>query len=260
MTPLQGKRLLDYRNHVPFFQPQQTERVEYGFISSMAAIAEPTTLVPPPPLLYNPLMSLPVPSLQSSLREHASHMLLLSILPGCLLFNSLIMGANKQALAQMPGRAATPAGPVGASMAVLAMLQDADVLPPEGTSEANRVIKVVIQFQSVLIKSHDPAVQEFLSDALAAQGGSPANERLLQFRSSGWTSEVLEALNEEWEKTASEQRARLEPGFRQFNVNLADFDRLMGLVAQARKAFVQQGRNIHRVFAQRRQEMPGGAP
>ena len=57
-------------------------------------------------------------------------------------------------------------------MAVLATLQDADVLPPEGTPEANRVIKVVIQFQSVFMKSNDPAVQGFLSQALEAQGGS----------------------------------------------------------------------------------------
>ncbi len=145
-------------------------------------------------------------------------------------------------------------------MAVLALLQDADVLPPEGTSEANRVIKVVIQFQSVLIKSQDPTVQAFLSRALATQGGDTPNESLVRFRSSGWTSELLEALNEEWDRMTSGQRAQLEPGFRQFNVSPADFDRLMELVAQAHKAFVQQGRNIHRVFAQRRQEMPGGAP
>ncbi len=56
-------------------------------------------------------------------------------------------------------------------MAVLATLQDADVLPPEGTPEANRVIKSVIQFQSVFLKSSDPSVQSFLTQALAASGG-----------------------------------------------------------------------------------------
>ena len=56
-------------------------------------------------------------------------------------------------------------------MAVLAMLQDADVLPPEGTPEANRVIKSVIQFQSVFLKSGDPAVQAFLSHALCCTEG-----------------------------------------------------------------------------------------
>ena len=144
-------------------------------------------------------------------------------------------------------------------MAVLAMLQDTDVLPPEGTPEANRVIKVVIQFQSVFMKSGDPAVQAFLSQALAAQGGSGADKAVSRFRSTGWTSEVLEALGEQWVTTPIDQRERLAPGFRQFNVSLADFEWLMELVAKARTALVQRGQNIHQVFAQRRREMPGGA-
>jgi len=168
------------------------------------------------------------------------------------------MGAGSPALAQAPDRAATPSGPVGASMAVLAMLQDADVLPPEGTPEANRVIKVVIQFQSVFLKSGDPAVQAFLSHAFAAQRGSGANEAASRFRSAGWTSDVLEALSEQWVATAIDQRERLAPGFHQFNVSLRDFDWLMELIAKARTAFMQRGQNIHQVFVQRRREMPGG--
>src|SRR5262245_32592860 len=39
----------------------------------------------------------------------------------------------------------TPSGPVGASMALLATLQDAGILPPEGTPQANRIIQIVIQ-------------------------------------------------------------------------------------------------------------------
>ncbi len=144
-------------------------------------------------------------------------------------------------------------------MAVLAMLQDADVLPPEGTPDANRVIKVVIQFQSVFMKSGDPAVQAFLDRALVAKTGSGADEAASRFRSIGWTSDVLEALGEQWIATAIDQREQLAPGFRQFNISLADFDWLMELVAKARTAFEQRGQNIHQVFAQRRREMPGGA-
>ena len=144
-------------------------------------------------------------------------------------------------------------------MAVLAMLQDADVLPPEGTPDANRVIKVVIQFQSVFMKSGDPAVQAFLDRALAAKTGSGADEAASRFRSTGWTSDVLEALGEQWVATAIDQREQLAPGFRQFNISLADFDWLMELVAKARTAFEQRGQNIHQMFAQRRREMPGGA-
>jgi len=145
-------------------------------------------------------------------------------------------------------------------MAVLATLRDADVLPPEGTPEANRIIKAVIQFQSVFLKSSDPAVQLFLTQALAAQGRRGAEETLSRFRSTGWTSNELEALSEQWNTTAIDQRDRLEPGFRQFNVSLADFERLMELVANARTAFLRRGQTIHQVFAQRRREMPGGTP
>jgi hypothetical protein len=145
-------------------------------------------------------------------------------------------------------------------MAVLATLQDADVLPPEGTPEANRVIKAVIQFQSVFLKSGDPAVQLFLTHALAAQEGRSTDETLSGFRSTGWTSEVLEALNTQWATTATEQRDRLTPGFRQFNVSLMDFDWLMEFIAKARTTFMQRGQNMHQVFAQRRREMLGGTP
>ena len=169
------------------------------------------------------------------------------------------MGSGSPILAQVPGRATTPSGPVGASMAVLAMLQDADVLPPEGTPEANRVIKSVIQFQSVFLKSGDRDVQAFLSQALAAQKNSDAHEAASRFRSAGWTSDVLEALGEQWIATAIDQRERLAPGFSQFNISLADFDTLMGLVAKARISLEQRGQNMHQVFAQRRREMPGGA-
>ena len=178
-------------------------------------------------------------------------------MPVCLLLGGLIIGTGSPILAQMPGRATTPSGPVGAAMVVLATLQDAKVLPPEGTPEANRIIKSVIQFQSVFLKSSDPAVQTFLSDAFAAQKGSGANEAASRFRSAGWTSNTLEALSEQWGATVIEQRERLTPGFGQFNVSPADFDFLMELVSKARTALEQRGQNIHQVFAQRRREMPG---
>ena len=117
---------------------------------------------------------------------------------------------------------------------------------------------MVIQFQSLLIKSTHPDVQAFLSQALQAQEARGADEALSRFRSSGWTSQVLEALNEKWVDMPIDQRERLEAGFRQFNVSLADFGWLMELVAKARIVFVQRGQNIHQVFAQRRREMPGG--
>ena len=145
-------------------------------------------------------------------------------------------------------------------MAVLATLQDANVLPPEDTPEANHVIKAVIQFQSVFLKSSDPAVQLLLTHALAAQGGGSGEETLSRFRSTGWTSDVLEALSAQWIAMGIDQRDRLAPGFRQFNVSPADFDRFMELVSKARTTFIQREQTIHQVFAQRRREMPGRTP
>ena len=204
-------------------------------------------------------MLTPSHSLRSSVLERASPIMLPGHLPVCVLLAGLIMGSGSPVLAQVAGRAATPSGPIGASMAVLAMLHDADVLPPEGTPEANRVIQVVIQFQSVFMKSSDPDVQAFINQALAIKAGSGADEVLSRFRSIGWTPDVLEALGEQWDTTAIDQRERLAPGFRQFNVSLADFGLLKELVAKTRTALEQRGQNIHQVFAQRRREMPGGA-
>jgi hypothetical protein len=205
-------------------------------------------------------MPVPSHSIRSTLRERSSHIKLPGHMPLCFLLSGLIMGASSPVWAQVPGRGATPSGPVGASMAVLATLQDADVLPPDGTIEANRVIKVVIQFQSVFLKSDDPSVKLFLAQALATQGDRSAAETLSRFHLAGWTSDVLEALSDQWAATTIDQRDRLAPGFRQFNVSPADFDRLMELVAKARTTFMQRGQNMQQVFAQRRREMPGGIP
>jgi len=202
-------------------------------------------------------MSVPSHSLRSTLLERELHIKLPGQMPLCFLLSGLIMGASSPVLAQ---RGAAPSGPVGASMAVLATLQDADVLPPEGTLDANRVIKAVIQFQSVFLKSDDPSVKVFLTQALAVQGDRSADETLSRFHSTGWTSDVLEALSDQWAATTIDQRDRLAPGFRQFNVSPADFDWLMELIAKARTAFMQRGQNMHQVFAQRRREMPGGTP
>src|SRR4026207_2044769 len=158
-------------------------------------------------------MSVPSHSLRSSLPEHTSQMKLSGQMPLCLILGGLIMGVSNLVLAQVPGRASTPPGPVGASMAVLATLQDADVLPPEGTLDANRVIKAVIQLQSVFLKSDDPSVKVFLTQALAVRGDRSADETLSRFHSTGWTSDVLEALSDQWAATTIDQRDRLAPGF-----------------------------------------------
>jgi hypothetical protein len=157
---------------------------------------------------------------------------------------------------QAQGR--TSSGPVGASMAMLATLQDAAVLPPEGTPEANRVIQAVIQFQAVFMKSSDSAVQDFLERALVAQWADRAQNLGARFRAGGWTTEVLEAISNQYEKLPAQELARMAGTFAQFNMRPADFELLALLFGKAQAKFAQRGQDIHQVFAGHRRTMPGG--
>jgi hypothetical protein len=173
-------------------------------------------------------------------------------------FMALLNGVSIHAMAQTQGR--TPAGPVGASMALLATLQDADVLPPEGTSEANHVIQIVIQFQGLFMKSADPVVREFFDQALALKYADRAAALGATFRKSGWTSEVLEAVCEHYATRSDPERAQLAGAFSHVNMRPADFELLSELYAKARARFSQQGQDIHQIFVEHRRTMPGGKP
>ena len=142
-------------------------------------------------------------------------------------------------------------------MAVLATLQDAQVLPPEGTPEANHIIKWVIQFQSVFMKSEDASVQAFARRALAPSHGEQAAGMLASLRSTGWTAEMLEALADEEARTGEDMRRTLVPGFGQFNLSVEYFHGFMQLVREAQRSFNQRGLEFRTVFASRRKEMPG---
>jgi hypothetical protein len=191
-------------------------------------------LVPVLTLLYNPVMKL----------------------AGILLVMSLLGGLSANALAQSQGRVSS--GPVRASMAMLATLQDAEVLPPEGTPEANRIIQMVIQFQAVFMKSSDPSLRDFFDQALLAQWADQAQPLGVAFRSRGWTSQVLEALSAQYRKLTPQERARLGGAFSAFNMRLADFDILSELFRKAQTAYSQRGQDIHQIFAEHRRSMPGG--
>jgi hypothetical protein len=160
------------------------------------------------------------------------------------------------ALVKSQGR--TPSGPVGASMALLATLQDAGILPPEGTPEANKVVQIVIQFQGLFMKSTDPAVEQFVGEALNAKFAARAEDTGAEFRKAGWTSEVLEAVCDHYAGLSLQERAQLAGSFTRVNMRREDFESLSDLFVRARSAFSRQGRDIHRVFADHRRNMPGG--
>lgn len=144
-------------------------------------------------------------------------------------------------------------------MAVLATLEQASVLPPEGTKEADRVIKSVIQFQSAFSKGTDASMQQFLGDAVAGKYGEQAAPLLERFRANGWTTEILEALADADQRTPAEELERLATGFGQFNLSVDDFKRFMQLVREGRSALAARGQNFEEVYARHRKAMPGAS-
>jgi hypothetical protein len=143
-------------------------------------------------------------------------------------------------------------------MALLATLQEAGILPPEGTPAANRVIQVVIQFQSLFMKSTDASVRAFIDQAFERRSMARPQDLGAQLRSGGWTSEIVEALCDDYGTRSDEARAPLAGAFARVNMRPDDFELLCDLYAQARAAFDRQGRDIHRIFAEHRRSMPGG--
>lgn len=158
-----------------------------------------------------------------------------------------------------PPRGRTSAPQIGSAMAVLATLQDAGVLPPEGTRDADLVIKSVIQFQSLFMKSGDPTVREFFSRALENKLGPKGAEAVDRFATSGWTSDALEAVADHSSSLTETDWNRLHAGLQEYNVGRQDFLQLSGLVIRARAALAEQGKAFHDVYAQRRREMPGAS-
>jgi hypothetical protein len=173
-----------------------------------------------------------------------------------LLMNSVCSVAADQDRSPASDRKA-PKPHIGSAMAVLATLEQAQVLPPDNTPAANHVIKSVIQFQSAFTKSDDPYIQAFAAGALTRYAGEQATGLMAQARSAGWTSDLLEALAEAEAETPADRLEDLASGFRRFNLSTNDFHYFMQLVRDARRAFQQQGRTFQQVFASHRQTMPG---
>jgi hypothetical protein len=158
-------------------------------------------------------------------------------------------------MAAQPAR--TPSPYIGSVMALLATFEDAGVLPPEGTPQANGIIKAVIQFQSAFLKSHHPAVQQFFSEAHRLKFGNRAEEVEASFRRSGWSADSFDAVIVAGRPANVWSSVDLDAGFREFNIGKADFDVLEQLYQQSSAALSIQGKTFHEVYAQRRREMPG---
>lgn len=170
--------------------------------------------------------------------------------------NEVFTPPTQQAVSVETRRAA--AEHVGTIMAMLATFQDAGVLPPETTPEANRLIHAIIQYQVAFMKSGSPAVKHYLASALSAKMGDGGPQAVEQFHTEGWTSRSLEAVVDFVAARPPWERADLMEGFRAFNVGRPDFELLSQTYVNARSRLSVRGQNIHAVYGTRRKEMPGG--
>ena len=142
-------------------------------------------------------------------------------------------------------------------MAMLATFQDAGVLPPESSPEANQLIKALIQFQAAFMKSRDPAVSRVLDEALSAKLGPVAPEAIERFHAQGWTSQSLEALVDHLADRPPWGVESFERGLRAYHVGRQDFELLARIFTAARRDLRTRGQDLHRLYAARRSEMPG---
>lgn len=167
------------------------------------------------------------------------------------------METRNQSIVQPTKQASAP---VRSAMAVLATLEQAGVLPPEGTKEADRVIRATIQIQSLFMKSADPAVRNFLQRAVASKAEPRTEQRLAEFKAMGWTAEVLEALADAATAASPDELRLLSPELASFNLSTDDFQHFMQLIKDGERALASQGHTFSEVFADQRKMMAGTTP
>lgn len=141
---------------------------------------------------------------------------------------------------------------VGHAMAMLAVFEQADVLPPETSPEANALIHALIQTQAALTKSANKATRTWFADALrgrASPGAEPSPR-------DGLTSRALEAILVHAASHPPAERPEVQAGLMEFNVRQADLDLLARIYWNTRDRLRSAGQDIHRVYEAQRRAMP----
>lgn len=147
---------------------------------------------------------------------------------------------------------------VGTIMALLATFDEAGILPPEGTPQANRVIHGLIQLQSALMKSASP---ELAAYRMAAETHWTSQHKEIKdgaLGGEGLTDRVLAALILYDQEHPMWKDQKIVSAVQAFNVTHADWILIVELFHQANAVFREQGRSIHKVYEAWRMDMPGG--
>jgi hypothetical protein len=147
---------------------------------------------------------------------------------------------------------------IGSVMALLATFEAANVLPPEGTSQANQLIHGLIQLQSVLVKSQALEWSEYVSAAVNHRFEMDSAAILRSIHQSGLTSKVLEALLIYDKKMPIWDQPAMAQIFHRYNVSRPDWQLIEQIFAQADTAYRTKGSSIHEAYEQWRSQMPEG--
>src|SRR2546426_7873339 len=142
---------------------------------------------------------------------------LVSLVFACLLWVSSAAGEPSRPL-------------VGHVMALLAVFEEAAVLPPETSPEANALIHALIQTQAALTKSTNPATRRWFADALRRSEAHQAEPDPKE----GLTSRTLEAIVTYASTHPPTARPDVMAGLQEFNGRSADLD----LMTRDRKSVV----------------------
>jgi len=147
---------------------------------------------------------------------------------------------------------------VGTIMALLATLEEAGVLPLEGTAQANQVIHSVIQLQSAVMKSTSP---EFAAYQVAVDRfwrNQHVESIAEEAKGQGLTARVLGAFIAYDQEHSLWEDPKLVFALQEFNVTRTDWEVVVDLFQQAEAVFRGQGRSLYDVYKEWQMKMPGG--
>lgn len=147
---------------------------------------------------------------------------------------------------------------VGSVMALLATFEGANVLPPEGTSQANQLIHGLIQLQSALVKSQSSELSEYFSAAVEQRFEKESAGLLGSIHQSGLTFKMLEALVSHNHKIPMWEKPALTEIFQRYNFSRQDWELIEEIFGEADAAYRMKGSSIHDAYELWRSQMPGG--
>lgn len=143
-------------------------------------------------------------------------------------------------------------------MALLATFESAGILPAEGNPEANQLIHGLIQFQSVMVKSRSPALNEYLSAAVAQESHLGTGDLRKTIDQNGLTSQILEAIVTYDRKRPIWNQLAIVPILQSYNISRGDWELISRMFTQADAVYRAQGSSIHEEYEQWRTKLRGG--